>query len=210
MFDRLIQLMTSNYKKDKESNIGKLFLIITSELDEVKDNLNKIEEYRDVDIATGSTLDKIGSNIKQFRGISTDEIYRLLIKYKLRGISSSGDINEIISVISDTLEVDPSEIKIEELYNSIDYEPAALRILSIPLKRLNEIGLSTRQFIQILELSIPAGVRLSELRLEGTFEFSGIADDFDETKGFGDINNPSVGGELGASYSSGKDDELPI
>lgn len=210
MFDRLIQLLTSNYKKDKESNIGKLFLIITDELDEVRDNLNKIEEYRDVDSATGKTLDKIGSNIRQFRGVSTDEIYRLLIKYKLRGISSTGDINEIISIITDTLEVDPSEIQIEELYNSDDYEPAALRILSVPLSRLNEIGLSSNQFIQILKLSIPAGVRLAELRLEGTFEFSDVVDDYDNNKGFGDLMNPETGGTLGATFSSDKDVELPI
>lgn len=210
MYDRLAQLITYNYNKSKESNIGKLFLIITEGLDEVKDTLNKVEDYRDVDIATGKTLDKLGGNVKQYRGIATDEIYRILIKSKQRSVNSQGDINSIISIITDVLDVEPSTLAIKELYDEVEEEPAAIKILSVPLKRLAEIGLSSEQFIQIVERSIPAGVRIAELRLEGTFEFSGVSGDFDTNKGFGDSTNPIVGGTLGATYSSGQNEKLPI
>lgn len=212
MYNRLIEMLTDNYKKHKDSNIGKLFLVITDELEEIKHNLGKTEDYRDVDIATGRTLDKIGGNVKQYRGISTDEIYRLLIKNKLRSISSSGDLNTIISIMSDALIFDPSEIGIEELYANTegDKEPAALRILSVPLRRLAEIGLSSQQFIEIIESSIPAGVRIAELTLEGTFEFSDRPNDMDDLKGFGSHANPAIGGQFGATYKSGQDQTLPI
>ena len=177
MYNRLIQLLTDNYSKSKESNVGKLFLVVTDTLDEIKYTLSNVEDYRDVNSADGKTLDRIGGNIQQFRGISSDEIYKLLIKSKQRSISSVGDINTIISIITDTLDVAPSTIAIQELHN--DGEPAAIKILSVPLSRLGEIGLSSEQFIQLVERSIPAGVRIAELKLEGTFEFSSVADDFD-------------------------------
>lgn len=209
MFDRLINLLTDNYKKDRSSNIGKLFIIITEEFDKMRDTLQKIEDYRDVNVASGYTLDKIGANIEQFRGIAEDEIYRVLIKYKLRGVASSGTINEIIEIVSDTLEIDPSEIGIAETYNDEEPEPAAISIAKVPYGALLSIGLSPNQFIQILKSSVPAGVLLKSISLEGTFEFGSTELETDFEKGFADIDMTS-GGYFGVLYISGADGELPI
>lgn len=211
MFNFMINLLTDNYNKNPDSNISKLFKLIADELQEIKDNLEKIGEYRDVDKATGYTLDKIGGNVKQYRGAATDEIYRILIKSKIARNMSTGDINTIIKVISQTINSDYSDIQIVEMYNDdTTPEPAAIKLLQIPLDKINEVGMSSNQFGRMVAKTLPGGVGLKEIRMEGTFEFGDIGDLIDNQKGFSDINNQSIGGTLGATYSPTEDRELPL
>lgn len=211
MFNFMINLLTDNYNKNPNSNISKLFKLIADELQEIKDNLEKIEEYKDVDKATGYTLDKIGGNVKQYRGVATDEIYRILIKSKTARNMSTGDINTIIRVISQTINSDYSDIQIVEMYNDETApEAAAIKILHIPLDKINEIGMSSNQFGRMVARTLPGGVSLKEIRMEGTFEFGSIGDLIDNEKGFGDIANELTGGILGATYSPSEDRELPL
>lgn len=211
MYDKMINLLTDNYNKRPDSNIGKLFKVIADELQALKDTINKIEEYRDIDIATGQTLDKIGGNIKQYRGAATDEIYRILIKSKTARNISTGDINTIIRVVAQSINADPSEISIVEMYDdATNPEPAAIKLMEIPLGRINEVGLSSLQFGRMISKTLGAGISIKEIRLEGTFEFGTIGEAYDNTKGLGDINNAITGGYLGATYSPSEDLDLPL
>lgn len=211
MFDFMINLLTDNYNKSPSSNIGKLFKLIADELQEVRSNLEKIEEYRDVDKATGHTLDKIGGNVKQYRGASTDEIYRILIKSKIARNMSTGDINTIIRIVSQTINSDYSDIQIVEMYNDDESpEAAAIKLLEIPLSKINEVGMSSSQFGRMIERTLPGGISLKEIRMEGTFEFGNIDDFIDNERGFGDVTNQAIGGILGATYSPMEDRELPL
>ncbi|CAH8249325.1 hypothetical protein WJ0W_006511 [Paenibacillus melissococcoides] len=70
---------TDAYNKNPESNLGKLVSILHSQLTSLEDTLDKIQEWRDIDRARGTTLDRIGENVVQPRGAATDEIYRILL-----------------------------------------------------------------------------------------------------------------------------------
>jgi hypothetical protein len=211
MYDKLISLLTDNYSKSPESKIGKLFKIIADELQLLNDTFIKIEDYRDVDTAVGYTLDKIGSNVKQYRGVATDEIYRILIKSKRARNLSTGDINTIIDVVAQSINADPSEVQLVEMYNDPDDpEPAAVKMLEIPLAKINEVGMSSLQFGRMISKTLAAGISLKEIRMEGTFEFGDIGEAYDNAKGFGDVNNAVTGGYLGATYSPGSDVDLPL
>lgn len=211
MYDLLINLLTDNYTKRPGSIIGKLFKIIASEFQLIQDTFNKIEEYRDIDKAIGYTLDKAGSNIKQYRGAATDEIYRILIKGKRARDMSTGDINTIIRVTAQSIDADYSEIEIVETYNDpVEPEPAAIKLMKIPLEKINKAGMSSVQFGRMIAKTLGAGIGLKEIRMEGTFEFGDIGEAYDNAKGFGDINDANIGGYLGASYSPAADVDLPI
>lgn len=125
---KLIKRLTDNYKKNPESNIGKLLSIVDYEIDNMKLAFNTIELYRSIDNATGITLDNIGKNVLQERGVMDDVLYRLLLKTKVRANLSGGQIETLNDVLNVLLGV--NFLSIREVWNDPTYgnEPAALEI----------------------------------------------------------------------------------
>jgi len=212
MIQELLGRLTDVYRKDPNSNIGKLMDIFAHELERLRATQQRMSEWRDIDRAEGTTLDRIGTNVVQPRGVATDEIYRILIKSKIARNLSKGDINTIIRVLSTALNAPPSEIKIAEKYNDPNEpEPAAISIIQLPLARINAVGMSAYQFARIVQRTVAAGVRVGVIELTGTFAFSSIPDDIevDDKAGFSDLSG-NIGGYLGAVYDPAVDTDLPI
>jgi hypothetical protein len=201
----------SVYKKKPDSNIGKIISLVASELEELQGVFTKIEQWRSVDVARGTTLDLIGENVVQARGKTTDEVFRILIKSKIARNFSTGDINNIIDVLAIALDAEPSEIGIHEHYEDDTPQYASLSLDAIPISRLNEVGMTPDQFVQLVKKVVAAGVRVNQVELSGTFEFSSLpnAVEIDDTKGFSDLDG-LTGGYFGAVYDSGKVEKLPI
>ncbi|TQR29382.1 DUF2612 domain-containing protein [Brevibacillus brevis] len=127
-FSDTMKRLTSNYQKGPGSNLGKLVSIFTTEFEEITRTLEKIERCRDIDQAVGKTLDRIGGNVGQARGGSTDIDYRKLIKTKITANRSPGDIetiNEVLEVLMGS-----AYLGVKETWNlpSYDFEDAALVI----------------------------------------------------------------------------------
>lgn len=211
MFERMIERLTDNYNKDPESKVGKLIRLLAEQLEDLQQTFRRIEEWRDIDRAEGQTLDRIGKVVIQQRGVATDEVYRILLKSKIARNLSTGDINTIIRVLAVALDVDYSEITIEELYNDpLEPEPAAIKVIQLPLKRINEAGMSPQHFAQIVQRTVAAGVRVGIIELTGTFEFSS-GDEVEMDQGAGFSNEEQmIGGYFGYVYSPGEVAELPI
>lgn len=199
------------FAKHPSSNLSKLISIFSDELMELQRTNKSILEWRDIDKARGKALDLIGENVSQSRGKATDEVYRILLKSKIARNLSDGSINTIIQVISIALSTEPSTIKIVEKWNDIDGpEPAAIKLIELPLTKINEAGLDPLNFIRIIQRTVAAGVKVGTIELSGTFEFGDETNAIDIVKGFGDINDESIGGYLGAIYTPNTDNELPI
>jgi len=206
----MLRRLTDVFRKNLDSNIGKLMAIFAEQLQKLEQTVQRVEEWRDIDKAEGTTLDRIGENVGQPRGVATDEIYRILIKSKIARNLSKGDINTIITVLATALNTDPSEIRIVEMYNDpIAPEPAAISIIQLPLRRINEVGMDPKQFARIVQRTVAAGVRVGVIELVGTFEYGSIGDPPDPERGFADIDQ-TFGGMLGAAYSPGDVPDLPI
>ena len=200
MLDRLLSV----YSSKPDSNIAKLIAILAAELEKVKGAFEKIDEWRDIEKASGKTLDLIGSNVNQYRGATTDEIYRILIKSKIASNLSTGDINTIIEVLSIALDTDPSEIVVRE-----EEEGASISIVKIPINRLNEVGMSGAQFGLLVKKVVAAGVKVQQVELSGTFSFaSGNGTELDSEAGFSDLEG-NVGGYFGQAFEPNQY-ELPI
>lgn len=123
---KLAKRLTSNYKRDPTSNIGKLMSVIDLEMDELKKAIQTVELYRKIDNATGVTLDNIGKNVLQDRGAMDDVTYRLYLKVKVRANLSGGQIETLNDVLSVLL--DDNFISVREVWNNTTYgnEPAAV------------------------------------------------------------------------------------
>jgi hypothetical protein len=125
---KLVKRLTDNYKKNPESNIGKLLSIIDFELDRLKETYKLIDSYRAIDNATGNTLDNIGKNVLQERGGMDDITYRLFLKVKIRSNLSGGQIETINDIMTTVL--GDNYLGLREVWDNSTYsnEPAAFEI----------------------------------------------------------------------------------
>lgn len=211
-YSDMISRLTDVYKKSPISNIGKIISILTDELEQLKYTFDRIEEWEDVDNAKGKALDDLGDNVIQVRGSATDEVYRIMLKSKVARNLSDGAIDTIIRVLAIALNVDYSEIRIKELYNDSETpEPAAIGLIQLPLKRLNEVGMSAKQFVSIVQKTVGSGIRVANVELTGTFSFSSKNSlvEIDNEKGFADIDQ-TIGGYLGAAFTDANDTNIPV
>lgn len=207
----MLKRFADTYNKNPNSNLGKLISILHSEFVTLDETFTRIREWRSIDAAQGTTLDRIGTNFVQPRGAATDEVYRVLLKSKIARNLSKTDINTIIRVLALALDCNYSDIRIQEKFNdSIDPEPAAINLIRVPTRRLNEVGMSPEQFAKIIQKTVAAGVRVAQIELSGTFALSSQYAVL-ETSSFG-LSNPSMttGGDLGELYVPGNDYPLPI
>lgn len=135
MHNKLIERLTDNYSKDLESNVGKLFIIVGDELEELEELFSKIYDSRDIDKAEGRSLDRVGNNVQQLRWDTDDEFYRQLIKTKIIANLSIGDI-ETINEVANVL-LGEGYKGVEETWNKsrYDFEPAGLEITITNLNR---------------------------------------------------------------------------
>ncbi|OMF28296.1 hypothetical protein [Paenibacillus sp. FSL H8-0259] len=207
----MLRRFADTYNKSPNSNLGKLIGILHGELAALDDTFTHIREWRSIDNAQGTTLDRIGTNVVQPRGAATDEVYRVLLKSKIARNLSKTDINTIITVLAIALDCDYSDIKIQEKYSDpLEPEPAAINLIRVPVRRLNEVGMSPLQFARIIQKTVAAGVRVAQIELAGTFALSSQYAVL-ETSPLG-LGNPEMttGGELGEVYVPGNDYPLPI
>lgn len=202
----MLRRLPDLYNKDEYGNIGKLFRIIGEEQQQINAALQAIKAFRDIDNATGNTLDKIGNNFKQYRGTLDDDLYRIMIKVKVLRNLSDGGINTLINIFAFLFQIDKSEVKIEEMWPD---EPAAMTV-TVPPGALNRTGLSLDQFGQLADSVAAGGVGISTLFL-GTFQFSSqpTTSEMDGDKGFGDIEG-TTGGYFGAYFDKTSGELLPF
>lgn len=207
----IVSRFVDYFKKDSASNIAKLMHIFSDQLLQLQETTERVGDWRDIDNAQGKALDDIGSNVNQPRGKATDEVYRILLKSKIARNLSDGSINTIINVIAVALSVPTSQIRIvEKWHDELEPEPAALKLIEMPLQRINEAGLDPVNFVRIIQKTVAAGVKVQAIELSGTFEFGDLSKSIDVNRGFGDIENEMKGGYLGAVYTPAQDNELPI
>jgi hypothetical protein len=207
----MLQKLTDNYDKSPQSNIGRLLFIINEQINDLLQTLDTMELWRDIDQAQGTTLDLIGQNVAQPRGAASDPVYRILLKSKIARNLSNGDINSVIRVIALAVNASYSEIEIQERFSDpLDPEPAGISLMRLPLSRLNDSEIDLRQFARIIQKTVPAGVSVDAVELQGTFSLASGSDlEVDTAVGFADVEQ-TTGGMLGAVFIPAVETELPI
>ena len=142
-----------------ETNIGKLFAILAWGLDSVEKQTELIMLWEDIDYAEGAVLDRYGANFGVARISPDDRFYRMAIKVKLMAQLSGGDINTVIEAASALLEVDVSEVRLDEVYpakveiyvdqNLLSAERIEmLDLIAAAIKRILAAGIELRLYLQ--------------------------------------------------------------
>ncbi len=125
LFEMLYALTSAYTRKDYdnikmnrplETNIGKLFSIFAWGLDLVQEQTELVKLWDNLDIACGSVLDRYGANFGVKRLGFDDRYYRIAIKVKVIAQLSGGDIDTVIRTAASLLEVESSDILLEEVY----------------------------------------------------------------------------------------------
>ena len=203
----VIRKLTDVYAKNPNSYIGRTLLILTEQLDQIEQQGIKVEQWRNIDVAEGTTLDEFGAERGQSRGQVNDEVMRALVKTKIAQNNSDGTVPFLISFITLLLKIPASEVIITSL---ADVGKSATLHVNVPADSVVPTGLSLKQFGQLLNVIAASGVRVEAL-FEGTFSFSDDYNEsqFDDEKGFAD-DAQTIGGTLGAVYDPTDDISLPI
>lgn len=189
----IISLFTDHFRKDTESNLHKLMQLFSDEIQLLKETNDRIIEWRDIDKAEGKTLDLIGENVVQPRGSANDEVYRILLKTKIARNLADGTLNGLIKSIAYVLQIDTKEIRVNELWHSLD-EPAALGIEAIPIEKITNVGLSYSEFETILQSLVAAGVKIMLMASKGN----------DYLKLYGRVYNFPVNYRITSRFRAGK------
>lgn len=199
----LVKNLPDVYRKTAGSNNDRILAIEGHATGEIRKAISQIFDSLDLEKATGKTLDLYGEMLNQKRGFTTDEVYLTLLKNRIMRNIGSGDYNSILSALSLIFNCEPSDFRLEE-----NEHTAAVKIESIPFDYINRSGLTVNEVVAIVRGLIPTAVMLEPIEFAGTFEFSDVSTDYDEEKGFGDIDQ-TMGGYLGLA-ASGTEDDIPI
>lgn len=134
IFKEYFERLPERYRKE---NTEKLYYVLMGGYDKYQETVYSIENSRDIDKATGKTLDLIGENVGQFRIDEDDDLYRLLIKTRIIANRSNGDIPTINQVSSIALKDIFLGLKEVWTIDMLDNEPSAIMIrMTDDVKRL--------------------------------------------------------------------------
>ena len=203
-FDNLAKNLPDVYKKDTSSNNFKILEIERTANVDLRSFLDEITAILNVDNASGATLDMYGQKYGQARGKATDAQYRIMIKSKISRTWCNGSYKSIVDAIAKTFNCSVDDILLSEK------GVMAVSVDSLPMSAIIQAGFGTAQAERIIKNLLPVGVALESVLFEGTFEFGETENEYDESAGFSEAENGTVGGYLGWTGSQETLDELPI
>lgn len=155
----LLRRLTGSYAKEPGSNVHKLMQLLTEEMDDGEGALETVREWRDIDKAEGTTLDRIGRNLDEPRGNKPDGVYRQYLKMKIVANLSGGEAETLNNVLGVLL-----GDKFIRLHEGWDYplvgEPAAVLVEHGPAADWREVADID---LEVVRRATAAAVRVSFL-----------------------------------------------
>lgn len=197
-----VNKLPDSYAKGTESNNYKLLNLNEQAIADVKADAQAVFDALDIEKATGRTLELYGEMLGQKRGALNDVQYRFMIFTRLGINIAQGNYDTVISNAKQIFKCEASDIVLRDGVN-----PCTVEIEKFPLEVLINAGFSSTQAVEMLETLLPIGITINNANFDGTFEFADTADVYDETAGFGDIEQ-TIGGYLGLLL--GDDSESPV
>lgn len=128
MITDILKRLTDNYIKKPISNTYKLIKLFSDELTEVRDNLELIEDWRDVEKAEGNTLDLLGADLGEARKSRNDSDYRNALLFAIIKNTSGGDIERLNEIFETAVPGFDSITEGFEFDSPMDTEPASILV----------------------------------------------------------------------------------
>lgn len=104
--DQLIAEISDHWVKDPRGNMYKLLDTYNTGFEQISDMADKVERWRAIQDAEGTTLDLFGQDINTSRPTKEDDPYRFLIRLKILLSRAQGTIPSIVHITSTALGTD--------------------------------------------------------------------------------------------------------
>ena len=104
--DQLIAEISDHWVKDPRGNMYKLLDTYNTGFEQISDMADKLERWRAIQDAEGTTLDLFGQDINTSRPTKADDPYRFLIRLKILLSRAQGTIPSIVHITSTALGTD--------------------------------------------------------------------------------------------------------
>lgn len=142
-----------------ETNIGKLFSILAEGLGSIEEKTEVVKLWDNLDYACGSVLDRYGANFGVKRISPDDRFYRLAINVKVMAQLSGGDTDTVIRAAGALLDVNPSDVLLEDVYPAkitlyVDTELLSqerlelIELVAYAIKRILAAGVGMRLYLR--------------------------------------------------------------
>lgn len=163
----MMRLFPDFFDKREGSNLTKVMSLFSSEINTLRDEIEKVDDWKQIDQAQGKVLDKIGEEYGEQRGSLDDDFYRYMIKSKIIQRRMDGSTNQLIDIIHQTLNVPTSQIKVTESRS----DPSSMKgiqtisVDGIPAKYLIDNKLLDI-FLERIYGAVAAGIALEKVSFD--------------------------------------------
>lgn len=147
------------YNKTVGSNLYNLLQLLNLLDIDLKSDLKRILQSRNIENATGATLDAYGEMVGVKRNCASDENYRTRIIARISTLTVDSDINSVLSAIARTFNMDVSDIKIIDGDSAVTIQGITTDLVT---------SCSSNEVAEILKSFMPAGVTLNPFNYGGT------------------------------------------
>lgn len=89
LYKRAFNRLPERFRKANNENL--YYVLYHDGFDDIYTGLESVRDSRNIDKASGKSLDLLGANVGQFRNGEDDDFYRLLIKTRIIANLSIGD-----------------------------------------------------------------------------------------------------------------------
>jgi len=143
LYRRLFELTDVGWNYNSDSNMSKWLSFLATFFLRMRGNLDEIYKAKQIDDAQGEELDNIGDEIQQPRYGVDDEEYKFILKTQIIVSRSTGTVNDIISIVANSLEIDPKAsglvVKNDYAYDGTKMtgEPLVVDVTGLPTNYLD-------------------------------------------------------------------------
>lgn len=171
--ERLEGTLLSAYPAD-EDIWNAILEAFAAEFAEIEEAREQVLQSKFVTDATGEQLDRLGEifDVNRRRG-EPDSNFRARLQVALRAQLTSATVDDIREVIAVLLDIEVSEVEIEEPY---DREPMHLNV-SVDSEALSDAGIGDDEFISVVDTVVAIGVSVGLLIEFEVEEVVGVLDD---------------------------------
>lgn len=102
--DELLAEVSQYWANYNGSNLWQLMEVLNKPMTDISATAKKVEDFREINVAGGSTLDLFGEDFKASRVNSDDDLYRFLIYIKSLVAKSQGTVPSIVNISETALQ----------------------------------------------------------------------------------------------------------
>ena len=173
--DELLAEVSQYWANYNGSNLWQLMDVLNKPMTDISATAQQVENYREINVASGSTLDLFGEDFKASRVNHDDELYRFLIYIKSLVAKSQGTVPSIVN-ISETALQKKQGVKIFQ--NGTRHI-----IIQIPLDQISDLK-TERLLLDNLKELVALGIWLDQIKFDAATEateYIGTATTYHET-----------------------------